>query len=355
MLCQPHFQATGNERILTPNLRESSSGEFLNAPMNDSATSFEVNRQRLRFLLEQLSTEQGLCPTILDGVKIARANSALPRHQVLYEPSIYIVASGRKTGFVEDRRFVYDQNHYLVQTVPLPFEVMTELEEGGPMLGISVHLGMSIVAELASKMGLSPQSTEPDKYAAVQPSPMDNRMCQAAIRLVASLHSTRDAAILGPDIIREIIYCVLSGAHRDALLSAFNKSSAIAKMQVVLETIHRAYSQPLDTARSAEALGISISTFHQLFKEVTGTSPVLYLRAVRLHKARLFIRYDGLGATATAAKIGYANPSQFSRDFKSFFGYAPTREAVRDDDLIGTDGDETAFLHKSAEGSMIPI
>ncbi|WP_158792063.1 AraC family transcriptional regulator N-terminal domain-containing protein [Granulicella sp. L60] len=322
----------------------------MNAGINDSATSFEVDRQRLRLLLEQLDTEQGLTPTVLDGVKIARANSALPRHQVLYEPSIYIVASGRKTGFVKEHRFVYDQHNYLVQTVPLPFEVITELEESGPMLGISVHLDMSVVAELVSKMGLSPQSTESDNHASVQPSSMDSRMCQAAIRLVASLHSTKDALILGPEIIREIIYCVLSSSNRDTLVSALNQGSAIAKMQTVLDTIHKRYSQPIDTARSAEALGVSISTFHQLFKKVTGTSPVLYLRAVRLHKARLFIRYDGLGAAATAARVGYSTPSQFSRDFKSFFGYAPTQESVLGDGLVGTDGDETAFIPESAEG-----
>jgi AraC-like DNA-binding protein len=324
----------------------------MNAGKSDSGKSFEADRQRLRSLLEQLSTEQGLAPTIISGVKIARANSALARHAVLYEPSIYIVASGRKTGFVANRRFVYDQNNYLVLTVPLPFEVTTEVDPSGPMLGISVRLDISVVAELVSKMGLIPAPTEPDKYVAMQPSPLDARMCKTAIRLVESLGSRDDAAILGPEIIREIIYCVLIGCNRDTLISLLDKSGAVAKMQPVFETIHRDYNQPLNASRSAKQLGVSVSTFHQLFREVTGTSPIQYLKAVRLHKARLLIRYDGLGSAAAAEKVGYASPSQFSRDFKTVFGYAPKRDLVQTEVLIGTDGNEDMFTSESRARSL---
>ncbi len=318
--------------------------------MNELAPISLDNRMRLTLLLKELATGQGLCPTSLDGVKLARADKNLSRHPVLYEPSIYIVASGKKVGFVAERSFVYDSNNYLVLTVPLPFEVTSEVGQEDPMLGISVRLDSTVVTELASKMGMPPGEDVIDRYASVQPCPLDDFMSDAAIRLLETLRSQNDATILGPGIVREIVYHALAGPHGRALVAMLNRSGSISKIQAALQWIHREYPEPLNAPKIAEALGMSVSSFHHSFKQITGSSPLQYLKAVRLHKARLYIKYDGLGAAVTAAKVGYESPSQFSRDFKRFFGYPPTREFVRKEVLIGTDGPEDEFVSLSLRG-----
>ncbi|MBB6144417.1 AraC-like DNA-binding protein [Silvibacterium bohemicum] len=315
--------------------------------MNESAETLESSRQRMKILITELTHGQGLSPTILEGVKLARADKDLPRHPVLYEPSIYILASGRKVGFVADRTFVYDPNHYLVLTVPLPFDVESELEQDAPLLGISVRLDMAVVVELASKMGLRPSVGEIDHNSSVHPSPLTALMCDAAVRLLRTLRSPSDAAILGPGIVREIVFHALSGPHGHALVAMANKGGGASKIQAALEWIHREYAEPLNAPKMAEAMGMSVSSFHHSFKEITGSSPLQYLKAVRLHKARLHIKYDGLGAAVAAAKVGYESPSQFSRDFKRFFGHPPTRESVRREALIGVDGAEDEFKSSS--------
>ena len=100
-------------------------------------------------LLTELTTGEGLRPSTLDEVRLGRADRGYARAPVLYESSIYIVASGRKIGFVGDRRFVYDPNNYLVLSAPLPFECRTEAEADSPMLGLSVRVVPSVVSELA--------------------------------------------------------------------------------------------------------------------------------------------------------------------------------------------------------------
>src|SRR5579875_1203039 len=142
--------------------------------MNDVKDVFEDNRLRLKALVKELATEQGLCSTILDGVKLARTDKPLPRTQVLYEPSVYIVASGKKIGFVAERKFVYDTDNYLLLAVPLPFEVTTEVGNGEPMLGLSVRVDMPLVTELAGKMELgSTRRDDVDMIATIQPCPLD--------------------------------------------------------------------------------------------------------------------------------------------------------------------------------------
>ena len=50
--------------------------------------SLETNQRKMKVLLTELTTGEGLRPTIVDGVKLARADGGFPRRPVLYEPSI---------------------------------------------------------------------------------------------------------------------------------------------------------------------------------------------------------------------------------------------------------------------------
>jgi AraC-like DNA-binding protein len=72
---------------------------------------------------------------------------------------------------------------------------------------------------------------------------------------------------------------------------------------------------------------MSVPAFHANFRAVTLTSPIQYIKSTRLHHARLMMIRDGLTAASAAARVGYESPSQFSREFKRFFGRSPTDEA----------------------------
>ena len=68
---------------------------------------------------------------------------------------------------------------------------------------------------------------------------------------------------------------------------------------------------------------MSVSAFHHNFKSVTSTSPLQYLKTYRLHKARMLMIHDGMKASAAAMRVGYESASQFSREFKRYFGMTP--------------------------------
>ena len=48
------------------------------------------------------------------------------------------MAQGRKTGYLGDKKFIYDPNHYLVLSVPMPFECETRGSPEAPMLAVRV-------------------------------------------------------------------------------------------------------------------------------------------------------------------------------------------------------------------------
>ena len=74
---------------------------------------------------------------------------------------------------------------------------------------------------------------------------------------------------------------------------------------------------------------MSTPTFHSHFKAVTNTSPIQYLKSIRLHQARLLMVRKGMTAAAACNEVGYESASQFSREFKRLFGLSPAEEAKR--------------------------
>ena len=69
------------------------------------------------------------------------------------------------------------------------------------------------------------------------------------------------------------------------------------------------------------------SAFHQHFKLVTASSPLQYLKRIRLDQARMLMAHDGYNAGTAARAVGYESPSQSSREFKRLFGATPLEKA----------------------------
>ena len=109
----------------------------------------------------------------------------------------------------------------------------------------------------------------------------------------------------------------------------------LGQIHRALQRLHTRYAEPVDVAMLAKDVAMSPSAFHHHFKSVTATSPLQYLKTIRLHKARMFMAHDGMGASEAAGRVGYESASQFSREFKRFFGASPLAEADRVRKLLG--------------------
>ena len=289
-------------------------------------------------LLGRLSTQDGTHESPVDGVKFVRSSCSLGRIPVMYEPSIVIVAQGRKRGYLGDQRFVYDARNYLTLTVPLPFECETEAAPDGPFLGIAVRIDLALLSELVMKMGAEREGTTAPRESSVTATPMDAALSDAVVRLLESMRSPVDAAVLGPQILREIVYRVLQGRRGSALQSLMQMDPARMQVHRVLHRMHSEYAKPFDVAKAANEAGMSVSALHHHFKAMTSTSPLQYLKSVRLHKARMLMVQESVGAAIAAERVGYESASQFSREFKRLFGMSPVHETERLRMMFGVSG-----------------
>ena len=283
---------------------------------------------RLVSLLSELVQAEGFIPSRLPGVTFMRSLRRIPRDPIVYEPGIVIIAQGRKTGFIGGRKIVYDANHYLVLSVPLPFECETEGSPETPLLGVAIGVTPAIVTELLMQMDqLRPMNGSQPQ--AMQATALDDALGEATVRLLESLRSAGDARILGPQIVREIIYRVLLGKLGQNLRVLAAPDSHFGQISRVLNRLHTDYSRSYDMTMLARDAGMSVSTFHARFKAITLSSPLQYLKNVRLHKARMLMVQEGVNASGAALRVGYESASQFSREFKRLFGDGPAAAAAK--------------------------
>jgi AraC-like DNA-binding protein len=291
----------------------------------------QAANRRMTSLLGALATQEGMHPSTVDGVQLMRASHPIRRTQVLYEPGIVIVGQGRKRGYLGDQVFTYDAHNYLVLSVPLPFECETE----APMLAVSIRVDLAVLGELLMKMGGAHGSATPAIPQGIYSTKLDLQLSETTVRLLECLANPVDTRILGPQIVREITYRVLCGEQGGALRAAAALHSRFGQVNRTVQRIHVEYARDLTVEELAETAGMSASAFHQNFKAVTSTSPLQYLKTIRLHKARILMVHEGLRAGIAAERVGYESSSQFSREFKRLFGASPIEETERVRRMLG--------------------
>ena len=300
-------------------------------PMKTSRTSASTgangSRSPLVSLLSELVIEEGFLPTGLPDVRLMHSRGHHPPGPVVYEPSIVIIAQGYKCARLGGSTYVYDSRNYLVLSVPLPFECETVGTSTKPMLGLAIRVTPVAVAELVMEWD-SPWPPTSFLPRAIDASPLTAELMDGAVRLAKCLLSPQESRILGPAIVREIIYRVLCGKHGDALRALATPRSNFSQIARSLRRIHSDYYQRIDVASLAREASMSMSTFHASFKAVTSKSPQHYLQTIRLHKAQALIA-GGVAVAEAARQVGYESPSQFSREFKRLFGGTPIEIARR--------------------------
>lgn len=264
--------------------------------------------------------------TDIPGLMLHRRTAPTARCSMCYEPSVTVMAQGRKRVELGRKAFLYGPSQFLLTSVDLPVvSRILEASEEAPCLAMSLKLEMPVVRELLSR----------EEIRAVEPPPESPGMVVgegnveflgACCRLVDLLETPQDIPFLAGLIQREIIYRMLRGPAGARLRSIATVGEQSQRTAKAIAWIRANYAKPLRVEDLAELAGMGVSTLHHHFRALTAMSPLQYQKQLRLQAARGRMLMDGLDAASAAFEVGYESASQFNREYSRFFGQPPMRD-----------------------------
>lgn len=284
-------------------------------------------RDRLSRLRAALggSGQTGFLPTRLASVRLFWSDHPLPRMPLAYDPGIAVIVSGRKIGFLDGSRFVYDAGSYLAVGLPVCFDCETQATPDDPLIGLFLNADQTMLQELSTGLADMRDARPAGQTSlGVEPLSLTVSMRDAVTRLADQLSDEAEAQLLAPATLREVFFHALQDRHGQALLAQTRPDRPEARIAALLRRIEGAADRPPSVEQMAAAVGMSAASFHRHFRAAFGASPLQYLKQRRLIRARTLLTDHGSSVAEAAHATGYISAAQFSRDFRAYFGQPPS-------------------------------
>jgi AraC-like DNA-binding protein len=264
--------------------------------------------------------------TDIPGLLLSRRTAPTAPASATYEPSLAVVAQGRKRADLAGTTFIFDESRYLLTSLDLPVICnVIEASEDVPYLCFVLKLDMPVVRELLGREEIHAPEAPPDSPAMATGAPTAE-LLDACCRLIDLLNTPQDIPFLSGLIQREIIYRILrgpEGARLRAIATLGDQSHRTAK---AIAWVRTNYAKPLRVEELAKIAAMGVSTLHHHFRALTAMSPLQYQKQLRLQAARERMLMDGLDAASAAFEVGYESATQFNREYSRFFGQPPMRD-----------------------------
>ena len=281
--------------------------------------------EELTRLIDRRTDRDGAHPTALDELTLYRVSGPSEPVPTVHDPSLCLVAQGRKRIVLGGETYIYDPAQFLLLSVALPgFSEVIEATPDRPFLALRIGLDPGEVGQLIADLGPDPERVEaaaPCRGLAV--SPLGPRLLDAVARLVALLDDPASIAVLAPLIRREIAYHLLAGDQGPRLRQIAAGDGQARRVVRAIRWLKAHYTEPLRIDELARRVALSPSALHHHFRAVTALSPLQYQKQLRLQEARRLLLAEGIDAAAAAYRVGYESASQFSREYRRLFGRPP--------------------------------
>ena len=272
-----------------------------------------------------LARQEGPNSTHYPGAVVYRVSAPEVPTPTFYGACLILVGAGEKRGTLRDQTFVYNPRHYIAVTSPLPMLCRTIASPAKPLLSLAIEIDLALLRELLLEMAEPPVPVSSRSFQSVFHAPLPQDLEDAGARLLACLPDERRTRALARQIVREMLYLVLEGPYGDSLRAL--AEGPVGQLAHVLRFMTTRYADRLSVGALAGMAHMSIPTFHQHFKAVTATSPLQYMKSLRLTRARQMLQ-AGSKVKSVAHDVGYESESQFSREYRRFFGFPPSGSVV---------------------------
>ncbi len=107
----------------------------------------------------------------------------------------------------------------------------------------------------------------------------------------------------------------------------------LERLNTVLDYIQNNYREQISNQELADVIHLSEDRFNHLFKESMGMSPLQYMNELRLKKAMSLLKKREYSMTEIADRVGFTDYNHFGRQFRKYYGCAPSEILKRTKNL----------------------
>lgn len=285
--------------------------------------------QRLREQAARIAWQEGRTDSAFAGLRFYRfsAPRAYRKRQVLV-PGIVVVLQGSKEVILSQGTLRYDPMHCLVlggETYCRGTVVSASAAE--PYLAIHLDLPLALLAKALAALADGPHAAEHKPPHKTFVASVDAQILLCLERLLAATETELDRCTIAPLVVEEIVLRLLRLEAAAAIRQVSVVSRAAGRIYASMQYINATLAGALSVESLAEQAAMSPSHYAHLFREVTGVSPMRFVRDARLEAGRALM-LGGARVADAAADVGFESSAHFSREFKRRFE-APPAEYVR--------------------------
>lgn len=270
--------------------------------------------------------DRGIAATPIEGLAILRETAPTMLQFAVSKPLVALVLQGGKRVMMGSRTFDFGAGDSLLITTDVPtVSQITMASRALPYYSLVLELDPSVIAGLVDQIGPAP--FEADLPVRVDPTAAE--VADAACRLVRLFDWPDALAVLGPQLVRELHFWLLSGRHGGAIRALGVTDSHAQRIGRAVAILRQHYAKPIRIEALAHAAGMSLSAFHVHFRGITSLSPLQFQKQLRLIEARRRMLALGDAISDAAYGVGYESVPQFTREYSRMFGQPPARDVRR--------------------------
>jgi AraC-like DNA-binding protein len=283
--------------------------------------------EEIRRLIARHAVGERLSAT-MPSMILRSLDAPTPPSGALFPPAFALIAQGEKRAVLGDRVYRYSTGDFLVVPVDLPMVAqVVHATPDRPYQAFAMALRPTAIADLLLEASHGRQA--PARPAGLTISKAPPPLLDPIVRLLRLLDAPKDIGVLAPMLEREILWRLINSEQGWAVRQIGLAESKLTQISRAIRWMREHVAESVSVEDLAGIACMSRATFHRHFQAVTGMSPIQYQKRVRLQEARARLMSRSANIATVGASVGYADPSQFSREYSRMFGAPPSRDALQ--------------------------
>lgn len=199
-----------------------------------------------------------------------------------------------------------------------------QLHRIAPLSESCVYKCLIVEAGFCETLGISLEQTK------ITPCVQDKKICQW-VKQIFSEYAEEDLyheALVKSYVVQLLIYLARNYGQTVEQAPPTLADSRVEATKEAIQYIRANFRNQITVDDISDHVGFSKYYFSRIFKEISGSTIVEYITALRCENARTMIRSGKYNVSESAEKSGYNNLSYFTRSYKKQYGRLPSEEKV---------------------------